>query len=361
MTLQTRKPTGKPSWPIVLLAGAEKTGKSWAAAVASKSDLIGRTYWVTIGEDQPDEYGLIGDFDIVEHNGTLQGLLGALRDVAAQPAPEAGVPLLVVDSMTRLWDLLKDLAQDTANKRRNKKPGDDATITSDLWNVAAGQWQDVMDAVRAFRGPVVLTARLDEVAVMDDKGQPTKEKQRKVQAHKTLVYDVGAVIEMPVRGEAYIAGLRSVHFPLPERTKATDFSLEDFWRKLGLAETVTGPRSHAVPRLHEPAAEPPPPPKYDPAVIDPWFREITDSQYLGPRRTADGPGLRAVAIRAARAHVLEMPIEETADGSAPMTVQQLIEQVARRLPEALAPGEEPEPAPEDDDVPMWASASAPQP
>ena len=37
MTLITRKPTGKPPWPIMLIAGVEKSGKTYSAAQASAS------------------------------------------------------------------------------------------------------------------------------------------------------------------------------------------------------------------------------------------------------------------------------------------------------------------------------------
>lgn len=252
MSLQTRKPTGKPSWPMLLLAGAEKAGKSYSAAVATSSDLIGRTWWVTIGEDQPDEYGQLGDFDIVEHDGSYRGILAALRAIAHQPKPAQGVPLLVVDSMTRLWDLIKENAQNVANDRAARKSrgnqDGDAQITTDLWNAAAAQWAHVMDAIRSFDGPVLLTARLDVVAVMDERGQPTKDKQSKVQAHKSLPYDVGGVIEMPTRGETWISGVRSVRLRLAERTRQDrNFTIDGFWRQLGLADTVTSSRDHAAP------------------------------------------------------------------------------------------------------------------
>lgn len=254
--MRTRKPTGKPSWPITLLAGAEKAGKSYSAALAAASDLIGATYWVGIGEDSPDEYGLLADFDIVEHDGTYQGILTALTEIAALPklGDEKQV-LLVVDSMTRLWDLITDNAQATANKRAVAKakkynkaePSGDVQITMDLWNAAKSQWGHVMDAIRAHQGPSLLTARLESVTVMDAQGQPTKEKQAKVKAEKSLPYDVGAVIEMPVRGETYITGVRSVRLQLPERTLVKDFTVDMFWRKLGLHDTETGKRTHDAP------------------------------------------------------------------------------------------------------------------
>ena len=49
-TRRTRKPTGKASWPLVLLAGREKCGKSYTASKLSASDLIDRTLYIEIGE-----------------------------------------------------------------------------------------------------------------------------------------------------------------------------------------------------------------------------------------------------------------------------------------------------------------------
>ena len=111
MALQTRRPTGLPSWPCLLIAGAEKAGKSWACAQASSSEKISRTLWVSIGETDPDQYGAIegANFEIVEHDGTLKGIRNVLWEIASLPAEEKPV-LLVVDSMTRLWEMITDQA-----------------------------------------------------------------------------------------------------------------------------------------------------------------------------------------------------------------------------------------------------------
>lgn len=260
MTRKYSKPTGKPSWPITLIAGAEKTGKSYGAALAAASDLIGDTYWVGIGEDRPDEYGLLADFNIVEHDGTYRDILAAITEISTMPKRADGKQiLLVVDSMTRLWDLITDNAQRTANARAAAKarklnkpaPDGDVQVTMDLWNVAKSQWGHVMDAIRAHQGPSILTARLENVTVMDDRGQPTQQKQLKVKAEKSLPFDVGAVIEMPARGETYISGVRSVRLQLAERTRVPDFTLDMFWRKLGLHDTETGRRTHDAPTVDD--------------------------------------------------------------------------------------------------------------
>jgi hypothetical protein len=249
-TRTTRRPTGLPSWPILLLAGAEKAGKSYSAAQATSSDLIGRTLWVGIGEDDPDEYGNIpgADFEIVEHDGTFRDILAAVEWAAAQPTTGEKPTLLVVDSMTRLWNLITDMAQDAANRRaaaKGRKPADgEADIHMDLWNTAADRWHGVMDAIRAHQGPAIVTARLDEVTVMSG-GKPTTEKAMKVQAHKSLPYDVGGIVEMPERGKAFLKGVRTTRLHVPERLALPGFTVDKLWHDLGLAELRKGERTHS--------------------------------------------------------------------------------------------------------------------
>lgn len=263
----TRRPTGRPSWPILLIAGAEKAGKSWAAAAASGSDLIGRTLWIGLGEDDPEEYGpdpVTGeggvpgaDFEIVNHEGTYRNILAAIEWANEQPDVDGKPTLLVIDSMTILWNLLVDMAQDTANQRAERKGrnvGDaGADITMDLWNSAKDRWRHVIDALRAHRGPVILTARLDEVTVMDG-GKPTTDKTLKVQAEKSLPYDVGGIVKMPRRGEAWLEGVRSTRLSVPKAIPMPGFTVDDLWRKLGLADTQPGTRSHSHAERSDPIA-----------------------------------------------------------------------------------------------------------
>lgn len=249
MTIQTRKPTNKPSWPVLLLAGAEKAGKSYSCALASASPKIGRTLWVSVGETDPDQYGAIpgADFDIVEHDGTVRGILNVLVEIASLP-PEEKPTLLVVDSMTRLWDMVTDDLQATANARakRNGRGGEQG-ITMDLWNRGKGMWRHIMQAINAHNGPVLLTARLEPVTVMDDKGKPTPIKADKIRSEKSLPYDVDGVIQMPERGKTIISGLRSVVIQLDGPTEFPNFTVDGLWSSLGLGEA-----QHR--RVSEPAA-----------------------------------------------------------------------------------------------------------
>lgn len=252
--LKTRKPSGRPSWPITLLAGVEKSGKTYTAAVASGSDLIGQTYWIGVGEDDPDEYGAIpgADFDIVLHDGTYRGILAAVTEARQAPRVDGKPNLLVLDSAGRVWALLSEAAQETANERARKKGKavgpDGADITMDLWNTAKQRWGHILDELRAHDGPSIVTARLDEVAVVEN-GQPTKDKAWKVQAEKNLPYEVGVIVQFRAFGEAYLTGVRSLRFkPKPhELTRLPDdWSMDALWRQLGLADpTEVGTREHA--------------------------------------------------------------------------------------------------------------------
>lgn len=272
MTRTTRLLTGRPSWPIICLAGVEKSGKTYAAVEASASDLIGRTFLVALGEDDPDEYGLIPGqrVELVEHNGTYRDVLAAVRDASTIPADDKP-NLLIFDSGTRLWDLLTQMAQDEANRRaadkarRANRPvsSEDARIAPDLWNQAAQRWEHLIDALRAHPGPAIITARLDRVMVMDAAGEPTKDKTWKVQAHKSLPFDVGAIVELREEAKpgtpapAVLRGVRSLRFkPDPSSDTEAAFpnglTIDALWRGLGLADDAAE-RTHTAPAPTDPA------------------------------------------------------------------------------------------------------------
>lgn len=248
MVLQTRKPTGLPSWPVVLLGGREKAGKTWTALHGSTSPLVGRTLYIGVGEDDPDEYQAIpgADFDIVLHDGTYAGIRGAVEDAVAEPQVDGKPTLIVFDSATRAWNLIVDNAQAVANRKakgRQDPLTGDYSVTPDLWNAAAAQWAGIMNPLLRHQGPVVVTARLDNVMVMRN-GQPTSEKEWKIQGHKTLPFDASAVVEMRERGHFLLTGVRSARIALPEPRLIPEFSLPWFWDLLGLAQGV-GERVHS--------------------------------------------------------------------------------------------------------------------
>lgn len=247
MAPKTREPTGLAPWPIILIAGAEKAGKSYDCATASASDLIDRTFWLGVGEDDPDEYGAIegARFEILLHDGTYQQMKQQLREVLELPKGDKP-HLIVVDSGTRLWELFSGEAQQNANRRRKVGIDGEAQVTMDLWNQASDRWYSIIDLLRQHNGPVIITARLDVVTVLDANGKPTKEKTSKIKAQKSLPFDVGIVVEKPSRGETYITGARSlrVDVPVGVRQNLPDFTVDGLWRILGVAE-ASSDRQHS--------------------------------------------------------------------------------------------------------------------
>lgn len=242
MTLKTRKPTGRVPWPLILIEGPEKSGKSFTAALLSASPRVGQTYWIDLGEGAADEYGAIpgARYLVVEHDGSWPSILGsveAVRDEARKVA-DAGQPpvVLVIDSMTAEWDLLKDwisgvAAQRLARKGRRLEPGDDPKISMDLWNAANGRHRKLMTILMTFPGIVVITARGKEVAAIGPTGQPIEgSKEYKVEGQKNLAFDCSAWVRMSRENAPTVIGLRSVHAgmrPGIDKPKpAPNFSLE---------------------------------------------------------------------------------------------------------------------------------------
>jgi hypothetical protein len=259
----TRQPTGLPSWPIGLVAGVEKSGKTWKLVEASSSKLINRTFWIGVGEDDPDEYGILpgARFEIVQHDGTYRGILNALIGAAAQEPGSNGEPnLIVLDSITRLWTLLCDSIQETQNERWAKKnqgkqiPDDGIRPTIDLWNLAKDRWGHCIDVLRKHQGPSLVTARLELISVMED-GQPTKEKWWKAGGEKNLVYEAGFIVQMRAsfpEHDDHLSGVKSARYnhPVDSHGKAVpvalpeDWTVESLWERLGLKE-ASSPRQHA--------------------------------------------------------------------------------------------------------------------
>jgi len=66
MALKTRKPTGLSAWPMILVDGIPKAGKSCMSYELSASDKVGRTFVFAIGERSVDEYQSLGPYEIVD-------------------------------------------------------------------------------------------------------------------------------------------------------------------------------------------------------------------------------------------------------------------------------------------------------
>ena len=81
MEFKTRKPSCKASFPLMLLAGIEGAGKTWAAVESTSMSAVDKAFFIEVGESQADAYGAVpgADFLIVEHDGTVGQIRGAIH------------------------------------------------------------------------------------------------------------------------------------------------------------------------------------------------------------------------------------------------------------------------------------------
>lgn len=220
MPLKLRKPTGIPPWPLLLIEGPEKSGKSYAAAQFTASDKISQTYWIDLGEGSADEYAAIpgADYLIVDHDGTWHDIIGQVREIHRTAADSEKPVVLVIDSMTAEWELLKDWASQRAReskfaqKQLREDPNAEIKPSMNLWNDAGDRHHQMMRLLMTFPGIVIMTARGKEVAALDSDGRPIpKAKEYRVEGHKTLPYDASVWVRLSRDEPPTVIGCRSVH------------------------------------------------------------------------------------------------------------------------------------------------------
>lgn len=224
MTLKTRRPTGAPSWPLILLAGEAKTGKTWSAAEFSGDARISRTFWVDLGEGCADEYGAVpgADYEIVDHDGTWIDIIGQVAEIrdVARAALEAGEPpvMLVVDSMTAEWAMLSSWTDTRARRSQSNQkaleadPDAEIDITANYWNDANSRHNRLMNILKTFPGIVVMTALETEKTQFGANGRPLPKapKVARPDAQKRLTADASVWVRLALDSPPTIVGMRSV-------------------------------------------------------------------------------------------------------------------------------------------------------
>jgi hypothetical protein len=257
MTLATRKPTGEVAFPLLLIEGVEKTGKTYAALSLSASERVGRRFVLELDEPTADEYASLGDFEILEHNGTFTSILEQLTAATKEPAEDGKPNVIILDTGSALWGLLKDWASYRArNSRKAKKtleedPDAEVDISMNLWNDAKDRWYSVINLLRAWPGIGIIVARGREVAKVVNGTPVANQTEWSVEAEKSTPFAVSAVLRMTRPHVATLMSARSLHVDVPGKGQVlkVDGPVEhlvfeilkaDFWERLAEIEDNRG-------------------------------------------------------------------------------------------------------------------------
>jgi hypothetical protein len=196
-----------------------------------------------MGEGAADEYGAIpgAKYEVIEHDGSFADLLANVSEIyklAGEALARGDKPVvLVIDTMTSEWDLLKDWAGDRAKssktnrKRLELDPNAEIVITGNLWNDANARHRRLMSVLKTFPGIVLMTAHGKQVAVIGQDGQPIEgKKMHKVESQKTLGADASCWLRLYREAPGVIVGGRSVHLQFrpgdEPKPLASDWTLE---------------------------------------------------------------------------------------------------------------------------------------
>jgi hypothetical protein len=227
--LRSRPPRNVAPWPLVLVEGEEGSGKTTLPILLTRDDRVGRGYLLDLGEGSAEEYGLYPgvDFHLIEHDGTYADVYGQLLAVRAEAerAKAAGEPppVLMIDTVSDLWDGLKDWTtaraslSDRNREKRASDPHAEIDVPRNLWNDTASRYRRLMTTCLTFPGPVVMIARGKEVSATDpNTGQPYRDGRRtwSVEAHRTLTADCTVWLRMRREVPPQIIKARSVHAPV---------------------------------------------------------------------------------------------------------------------------------------------------
>lgn len=220
--ISTRRPTGEVGWPMLLVEGKEGTRKTSEALRLSVDPRIGHAYVIEVGERRVDEYASLGNFLVVEHDGTLAAIVGAIREVMNVRPLEGRPTLLIIDSGTALWDLVKRHAESIARSSKRavetleRDPNAEIEVGHQAWNRAKDPWWwGWMNELRAWPGVFVMTARSDEVSKFVDGRPVANATDYRVDVERGTPFIFDATVRMRGARPALVTMAKSLNFSVP--------------------------------------------------------------------------------------------------------------------------------------------------
>ena len=220
--LRTRQPTGQIAWPLILVEGEEKVGKSYASYSLSADPRVGRTFVLDLGEGTADEYKALGPYEVIEHNGTYADMLDQLRAACDVPQQEGKPNVIVIDSATAVWELIKDWTEHRARnsnagrKRLADDPDAEVDVPMNLWNDARERWNRIVNLLRKWDGIGILICRARETAKVQGGKPVAGQTDYTIEAHKSTPFAVKAQVRMTKPHTATLVAIHKLgaHVPL---------------------------------------------------------------------------------------------------------------------------------------------------
>lgn len=167
--LRARKPAGVAPWPLALVEGPDPIANFRTALGVSVSEYVARTFVADLGGGMADVFDALGDYEVLEFDGTRTALVEQLHAVSELPPgkdddgdllPHA----LIIDSASDLWSMVNDWTDEVARSsdaaRRILESDPDASIERppDMWNQRDARWTEVQQILRKFNGVAIVTA-----------------------------------------------------------------------------------------------------------------------------------------------------------------------------------------------------------
>lgn len=219
--LRTRKPTGRVQFPLILVEGEDKGGKSFMLAQLAASPRVGQCFYLDIGDGTLDEYAPLGDYELLVHDGTWSSMIGQIKAACAVASDPERPNVVGVDSGSIVWALLKSWTDGRArnsDKNREKLKNDpDAEIDAsmNLWNDAKDRWADLMQTLKMFPGIGVVTAVGREVSKVENGVPVAGQTEWSIDAEKTTTAWASAWVRVRRPHEARLVGVRSLSLEVP--------------------------------------------------------------------------------------------------------------------------------------------------
>lgn len=254
----TRKPTGVPSAPLIMVSGLAKSGKSMTAYKLGQSPRIAHCWVADLGEGSADEYGELDCYEVIEWGRTFADLVDTVRWCIDQPAPEGQMNALIIDSGTDLWDSLKWRADRRARGSKanaaklREDPDYEVDVSMPYWNDAKDVWARIVSPMKLAGNLIGVVLVRSEVVAEVVGGVPTNRKITSYQCEKTLQGTVTAHVTVDPDHTSRVIEARSFRLSVPPRGTPLA-SANPLGELIDLLAPPSG--SFAAPAVHSPLDE----------------------------------------------------------------------------------------------------------